>query len=273
MSHELLDSPLVEHLALRVDPARADGYEADLRRALPIVLAAPGCRGARLLRVAGPTGRYVLVVGWDSPGARADGFGRSDAFVAWQSLLLRAGASVEAGETAAVAGGDGAEPDPLAEVYEALPDRARFDHVCVAGPALRPLLHRYLDLLGGRFLWGEVLPVGAVVVTVGYPNGHVELMAPTPGSTFLTSFLERTGWAGGLHHVTWTVPDLRAAVASFQASGAAVFGERYDDPAWSEAFVHPKTGGVLLQLATPGPRVTATLERDLDVVLAAAGEA
>jgi heme-degrading monooxygenase HmoA/catechol 2,3-dioxygenase-like lactoylglutathione lyase family enzyme len=273
MSTDLLDSPVVEHAVLQVDPDLAEAYEADLHRALPLILASPGCRGARVLRVHETRGRYVLLVGWDSLEAHTEAFRSSPEFVAWRGLLHHYYDPVPVVEHAtAAARGEGVHPDPLGEVYAALPERARFDHVCVAGPAMRPLLDRYVDVLGGRFLWGEVLPVGAVVVTVGYPNGHVELMAPTPGSTFLDSFLERTAGTGGLHHVTWTVPDLRAAVARFEAAGDTVFGATYDDPAWSEAFVHPRSGGVLLQLATPGPRVTATLERDLDVVLAAAGE-
>lgn len=161
-----------------------------------------------------------------------------------------------------------------AEPYPVLPDGARFDHVCVAGPSLRRLLETYGDAVGGRFVYGEVLPLGAVVATMEYAGGgHVELMAPTPGSTFLASFLARTGGLGGLHHVTWLVPDLRAAVASLRAHGVEVFGERYDDPVWSEAFARPASnGGVLLQLATPGSDATAPLVTDVAVLLAAAAD-
>lgn len=161
-----------------------------------------------------------------------------------------------------------------ADPYPLLPEGARFDHVCVAGPSLRRLLTTYADAVGGRFRYGEVLPLGAVVATVEYAGGgHVELMAPTPGSTFLASFLDRTGGLGGLHHVTWIVPDLPAAVAALRAHGIEVFGERYDDPIWSEAFARPASnGGVLLQLAVPGPDVAAPMVTDLSLLLAAAGE-
>lgn len=159
--------------------------------------------------------------------------------------------------------------------YPISAEGARLDHVCMAGPSLRRLLTTYVDGLGGRFAFGEVLPLGAVVATVELPGGgHVELMAPTPGSTFLDSFLTRTGGLGGLHHVTFVVADLPAAVARLRASGAAVFGESYDHPIWSEAFARPATtDGVLIQLATPGPRVRDTLITDVDVLLQLTGEA
>lgn len=160
----------------------------------------------------------------------------------------------------------------MTEPYPVLPEGARFDHVCVAGPSLRRLVSTYVDVLGGTFLFGEVLPLGAVVVTVGFPGGgHVELMAPTPGSTFLDSFLARTGGVGGLHHVTFVVPDLRSAVQSLRDNGIEVFGESYDHPVWSEAFARPASNdGVLLQLATPGPRIRDPLVAELDDLLALA---
>ncbi|MEZ5117167.1 MAG: VOC family protein [Candidatus Nanopelagicales bacterium] len=168
--------------------------------------------------------------------------------------------------------GDAPLPPMPAEPYPVLTEGARFDHVCVAGPALDPLLGLYVDVLGGRFVYGEVLPLGAVVVTVEFAGGgHVELMAPTPGSAFLDSFLARTGGLGGLHHVTFVVPDLRSAVAEVVSAGGTVFGERYEDPYWSEAFVRPRdASGVLVQLATPGPRVADAMTTDLDALRRAA---
>lgn len=147
---------------------------------------------------------------------------------------------------------------------------ATYDHVAVAGPSLPDLLAVYRDTLGGRFSHGEVLDIGAVVVTLFVGGGKIELMAPTPGSTFFSKFFAATEGRGGLHHVTFTVPDLDAAVAALTARGIPTFGLSHD-PHWSEVFVHPRdNGGVLLQLAQVGPDVASILCYDLDTILAAA---
>lgn len=148
---------------------------------------------------------------------------------------------------------------------------ARYDHVAIAGPSLPQLLTFYRDTLGGRFSHGEVLGVGAVVVTLFVGEGKVELMAPTPGSTFFTRFFAATQGRGGLHHLTFTVADLRRAVAALSERGVRTFGLAYDEH-WSEVFVHPRdNGGVLVQLAQVGPDVMSVVSRDLDALLAAAG--
>jgi len=129
---------------------------------------------------------------------------------------------------------------------------ARFDHVAIAGTSFEAMLPLYRDALGGRVRNGGVNTVlGFATVNVDFAAGrHVELVAPVEGSAFLDGFLRRTGGAGGLHHVTFLVPDIRAAVAALQDRGYATFGENLDDPVWAEAFVHPRdSGGVLLQVA------------------------
>ena len=145
---------------------------------------------------------------------------------------------------------------------------ATYDHLAIAGPSLPDLLTLYRDTLGGRFECGEILPIGAVVVTLRFPDGNLELMAPTPGSTFFDRFFARTEGRGGMHHVTFTVPDLATAVAVLDARGISTFGLSYDLDIWSEVFVHPRdNGGVLVQLAQKGPRLESVLIRDLDTVL------
>jgi methylmalonyl-CoA/ethylmalonyl-CoA epimerase len=139
-------------------------------------------------------------------------------------------------------------PDPtLAPVLATL--NARFDHTAVAGPAMGPLLAFYRDMLGGRFSHGEVLPIGAVVITLVLGEGRIELMAPTPGSTFFDTFFASTDGRGGVHHLTFQVPDIDVAVERLTAAGIATFGLSHDT-VWSEVFIHPRTnGGVLVQLA------------------------
>jgi methylmalonyl-CoA/ethylmalonyl-CoA epimerase len=146
---------------------------------------------------------------------------------------------------------------------------ATFDHVAVAGPSLPDLLRFYRDTLGGRFRYGEVLDIGAVVATLIVGEGKVELMAPTPGSTFFDKFFSATQGRGGVHHLTFTVPDLRRAVADLEARGVPMFGLAYAEH-WSEVFLHPRdNGGVLVQLVEIGPDFLTLVRHDLAGLVAA----
>jgi len=97
-------------------------------------------------------------------------------------------------------------------------------------------------------------------------GARIELLEPR-GAGFLSRFLERHGI--GPHHITFTVPDLRAAVERVRAVGATVVGEDYEHPSWQEAFVAPDgIHGVVIQLAQsdtdyPGPaELLASTDRD-----------
>lgn len=144
---------------------------------------------------------------------------------------------------------------------------ATFDHVAHAAPRILDLLPLYRDLLGGVFHAGGANPrVGYRAVQLVFAGGgKIELLEPIDGSTFLDSFFRRNP-AGGLHHVTFRVPDIRAAVPAAEALGFDVIGVYYGDPRWQEAFLHPRSAhGVLLQMVEaepgfPGPRPGSTLE-------------
>jgi catechol 2,3-dioxygenase-like lactoylglutathione lyase family enzyme len=78
-------------------------------------------------------------------------------------------------------------------------------------------------------------------------GARMELLEPV-GDGFLTRFLARHGT--GPHHITFTVPDLRGAVAGARELGATVVGEDYRHPSWKEAFLVPDAAhGVVIQLA------------------------
>ena len=127
---------------------------------------------------------------------------------------------------------------------------AKFDHVAHAGPSIRALLPLYAGQLGGRLLYGGANErVGYRGVMLGFADGsQLELLDPLPGSTFLDSFLARNA-AGGLHHVTFRVPELGAAVDGCERAGFEIVGVFREDPDWQEAFVHPRSGhGALIQL-------------------------
>jgi methylmalonyl-CoA/ethylmalonyl-CoA epimerase len=146
---------------------------------------------------------------------------------------------------------------------------ARYDHTAIAGPSMAPLVAFYRDTLGGAFSHGELLPIGAVVLTYRLGGSKIELMAPAPGSTFFDKFLESTGGRGGVHHLTFQVDDIDVATQALHARGVDTFGLVHD-PVWSEVFVHPRSnGGVLVQLAQFGD-YSAYVRTDEDTLIRAA---
>jgi methylmalonyl-CoA/ethylmalonyl-CoA epimerase len=132
---------------------------------------------------------------------------------------------------------------------------AKFDHVAHAGRRIRDLLPVYRDTLGGEFLFGSNhRSRGYKVVQLAYADGtKVELIEPSAGSTFLDKFFERNP-RGGLHHVTFRVPNLDAAVEAATSAGLEVFDVNVSRPEWKEAFIHPRVAhGALVQLAEVQP--------------------
>lgn len=129
---------------------------------------------------------------------------------------------------------------------------ARFDHAAVAGRSLRELVPLYGDLLGGRFYVGGDNPrVGYRAVQLQFTNGaRLELMEPLRGSTFFDRFFASGG--SRLHHLTFKVTDLGAAIDAMRAAGYTPTGVFLDSEEWKEVFFHPKeSSGVLIQLAQP----------------------
>jgi methylmalonyl-CoA/ethylmalonyl-CoA epimerase len=162
--------------------------------------------------------------------------------------------------------------DDLTEISPALARiGARYDHTAIAGPTLAPLVRFWRDVMGGTFLYGELLPIGAVTAVFRLGQGKVELMAPTPGSTFFDRFFSSTSGRGGPHHLTFDVDDIDDAVAVLASHGIAYFGLHHDPQAlWSEVFVHPRSnGGTLVQLAQIGD-LSSVVTKSLDELLALA---
>jgi methylmalonyl-CoA/ethylmalonyl-CoA epimerase len=133
--------------------------------------------------------------------------------------------------------------------------QAHFDHAAHAAARIRDLLPLYAEQLGGRFLYGGDNPrVGYRGVVLGFAGGgKVELLEPLPGSSFFDSFFARHP-AGGLHHLTFRVADVRRAIDRAREAGFEIVGVNDDEPAWREAFVHPRSGhGVLVQFVESNP--------------------
>lgn len=145
----------------------------------------------------------------------------------------------------------------------------RFDHVSMAVPDIRAAL-ALPEMLGGRLRAGGVAPGGFRWAQWYLPGaGRLEMVSPldlTATDHFLVRFLDRHG--SGLHHVTFKVHDIDAAIARGEKLGFDVVGIDTTGSNWKEAFLHPRsTHGVLIQLAEwtdrPDPE-GVTIDRILD---------
>jgi methylmalonyl-CoA epimerase len=128
--------------------------------------------------------------------------------------------------------------------------KARLDHVGIAVSGLAEALAFYRDALGLEVSPPHDVPtehVRAVFVPVG--ESSLELLEATSAESPIGRFVERRG--PGLHHITLTVPDLDAALASLESRGVRLI-DRHPRPGAQGsrvAFVHPSSaGGVLLEL-------------------------
>ena len=131
----------------------------------------------------------------------------------------------------------------------------QLDHVAIGLPRLGDALPFVVGELGGQ-------------PTIGGPNvafrggqwrlangALLELIEPSgPPGGFLHRFLAARG--PGVHHVTFKVPSLAAAIAHARACGYEVVGIFDSHPAWKEAFLHPKQAqGIVVQLAESHPEL------------------
>jgi len=127
----------------------------------------------------------------------------------------------------------------------------RFDHVSIAVPDIARALP-LVEMLAGRFRSGGIAPGGFRWAQWYLPGaGKLELVAPLDAddtSHFLVKFLAKRG--PGLHHVTFKVSDINAAIARAEQAGFAVVDIDTSDAGWKEAFLHPRSAsGVLVQIA------------------------
>jgi methylmalonyl-CoA/ethylmalonyl-CoA epimerase len=126
------------------------------------------------------------------------------------------------------------------------------DHTAIAVRDIDAALPLYRDLLGGKPLGsGKPRPTrsGFQFLALAFPNGsNIELLAPIGDGGFLRDFLDKRG--EGVHHLTFRVHDVRAAVERAKAAGLRVVDENYTDPRWQEAFISPRSAfGTIVQLA------------------------
>ena len=92
---------------------------------------------------------------------------------------------------------------------------------------------------------------------------RMELLQATREDSPVARFLKKHG-GPGVHHITFEVDDLDAAIAELERRGGRIAyrhtyaeGVTFEGYVWREAFVHPKDAfGVLIHLAEKKPKPT-----------------
>ena len=128
----------------------------------------------------------------------------------------------------------------------------RLNHVAIAVPDLAKAAALYRDTLGAKVSAPVDMPAhGVTTVFVELANTKIELLHPLGESSPIAAFLARNP-AGGIHHVCYEVPDIRAARDRLLAQGLRVLGDgeprtgAHDKPV---LFLHPKDlCGTLVEL-------------------------
>ncbi|MCL1593080.1 MAG: VOC family protein [Actinomycetia bacterium] len=127
----------------------------------------------------------------------------------------------------------------------------RFDHVSIAVVNIQASSRLIALMSGQRTDGGRSPDAGFAWEQYALPGGGtLELIAAVDTSPdhFIRRFIKERG--EGLHHLTFKVHDIHAAVAAAEELGFTVTGLDVSHENWKEAFVHPKSAhGVLIQLA------------------------
>ncbi len=133
----------------------------------------------------------------------------------------------------------------------------RLNHIAIAVPDLTAAAAKYRDLLGAHVGQPQALPEhGVTVVFIDTGNTKVELLEPLGEASPISAFLAKNP-AGGMHHICFEVPDIRAAAATLTSGGARVLGDgkpRTGAHGLPVLFLHPKDfDGTLIELEESKP--------------------
>jgi len=128
--------------------------------------------------------------------------------------------------------------------------KAILDHVAIAAFELTDGWQLFGGVLGGSWIYGDDSP-GFWWGQLGFQTGpKIEMLTPTggPDAAFLERFLSTRG--AGPHHLNFIVPDIHEALARVWAAGIEPVQVSLANPAWKEAFLHPKDAhGIVVQIA------------------------
>ena len=138
------------------------------------------------------------------------------------------------------------------------------DHLAIGTPALTDGWELFGGVLGGTWAYGDDSP-GFWWGQLNFAAGpKIELLTPTggPDAAFLDRFLAARG--AGPHHFNFMVTDIEDTLARIKAFGLEPVGVNLADPAWKEAFLHPRDAhGIVIQVAQEDGTPTSPPPREL----------
>ena len=138
------------------------------------------------------------------------------------------------------------------------------DHLAIGTSALADGWDLFTGVLGGTWALGEDSP-GFWWGQLNFAAGpKIELLTPTggPDAAFLDRFLAARG--AGPHHFNFMVTDIEDTLARIKAFGHEPVGVNLADPAWKEAFLHPRDAhGIVIQVAQEDGTPTSRPPREL----------
>jgi methylmalonyl-CoA/ethylmalonyl-CoA epimerase len=128
----------------------------------------------------------------------------------------------------------------------------RLNHVAIAVPDLKVAVAVYRDTLGAQVSDAVDQPEhGVTTVFIELPNTKIELLGLLGEGSPIAAFLERNP-NGGIHHLCYEVPDIKAARDRLVAQGARVLGQgepKIGAHGKPVLFLHPKDFcGTLVEL-------------------------
>ena len=141
---------------------------------------------------------------------------------------------------------------------------AVLDHLAIGTPVLADGWDLFGGVLGGRWAYGGDSP-GYWWGQLEFAAGpKIELLTPAggPDAAFLERFLSARG--AGPHHFNFVVDDIEDALARIAAFGIEPVGVNLANPAWKEAFLHPRSAhGIVIQVAQQAGEPPSAPPREL----------
>jgi methylmalonyl-CoA/ethylmalonyl-CoA epimerase len=128
----------------------------------------------------------------------------------------------------------------------------RLNHVAIAVRDIEKASAVYRDALGANVSAKIAQPDhGVSTVFITLPNAKIELLEPLGDNSPITKFLAKNP-DGGIHHLCYEVPDIRAARDALKHQGARVLGDgepKIGAHGKPVLFLHPKDFcGTLVEL-------------------------